>query len=491
MKAINQTVMRSHFRMNKLALLLGLIVWLTVANGQQGSSLPNMVIFIGDDLAVRDIGPYGNRIVRTPHLDKLAHESLVFDRAFAASPTCGPSRSSLFTAMYPMRHGAHGNHSGVRPGVSSVVQQLSALGYRVAIAGKLHVGPQDVFPFERIAGTNAPEPGFENTPGLHYDLILAPVDEWLSAQKPDKPFVLIVADHSPHVIWPEKPTYEPAEVDIPPIHIDTDDTRKARARYYTDVTKMDENLGELMDLLEKHGMAANSILMFTADQGPQWAFGKWGLYDYGIQVPFMVRWPGHVKAGSRTDALVSQVDILPTMVEIANGTSPQGIDGQSFLSVLKDPSVKHRDTVFASHTGDRLMNRSPMRMLRTDRFKYILNLAPDVPYTTHMDRATDHDGGREYWPSWRVESFRDPHAAAVLWRYHNRPTEELYDVVADPWEQINLAADPKYANMLDRFRTQMKMAREAQEDHETGPEDLAATNKNPGKGKGPIAPYVF
>jgi len=475
----------------KIALFVWFACWLAVASGQRKASLPNMVIFIGDDLAVRDIGPYGNHIVRTPNLDKLSTESLVFDKAFAASPTCGPSRSSLFTAMYPMRHGAHGNHSGVREDMPSMVQRLSALGYRVAIAGKLHVGPREVFPFERIAGTNAPEPGFENTPGLHYDLILAPVDEWLGAQDPDKPFVLIVADHSPHVIWPEKPMYRPDEVDIPPIHIDTDDTRKARARYYTDVTKMDTNLGMLMTLLDKHGMAANSILMFTADQGPQWAFGKWGLYDYGIQVPFMVRWPGHIRAGIRTDALVSQVDILPTMVEIANGTPPQGIDGKSFLSVLKDPGNKHRDTVFASHTGDRLMNRSPMRMLRTDRYKYILNLAPEIPYTTHMDRATDHDGGREYWPSWRIESFRDPHAAAVLWRYHHRPAEELYDIEADSWEQVNLAADPAYTDMLDRFRLQMKATREAQGDHETGPEDLSAPKKNPGNGKEPIAPYVF
>ncbi|WP_188505411.1 sulfatase family protein [Parapedobacter pyrenivorans] len=475
----------------RIALFLWFACLLEIAHGQVRASLPNMVLFIGDDLAVRDIGPYGNHVVRTPHLDKLSRESLVFDQAFATSPTCGPSRSSLFTAMYPMRHGAHGNHSGVHEGLSSMVQRLSALGYRVAIAGKLHVGPQEVFPFERIPGTNTPERGYENNPGLRYDLTLAPVDTWLGAQEAGKPFVLIVADHSPHVIWPENPIYKPEEVDIPPIHIDTDDTRKARARYYTDVTKMDANLGKLMNLMDKHGMTGNSILMFTADQGPQWAFGKWGLYDYGIQVPFIVRWPGEVSAGTRTDALVSQVDILPTMVEIANGVPPQDIDGKSFMAVLKTPSAKHRDTIFASHTGDRLMNRSPMRMLRTDQYKYILNLAPEIPYTTHMDRATDHDGGREYWPSWRIASFRNAHAAAVLWRYHNRPAEELYDIDTDPWEQVNLAADPMYADMLDRFRTQMKATREAQGDHETGPEDLSAPNKNRGKGKGPVAPYVF
>src|SRR5690606_7354527 len=122
--------------------------------------------------------------------------------------------------------------------------------------------------------------------------------------------------HSPHVVWPETPTYQSGEVDIPPIHIDTDDTRRARARYYTDVTKMDANVGRLMDLLDKHGLATGSVLMFTADQGPQWAFGKWGLYDYGVRVPFMVRWPGQVRAGIRTEALVSQVDILRTMLEI-------------------------------------------------------------------------------------------------------------------------------------------------------------------------------
>ena len=474
----------------KLALLIWFGCWITANYGQQ-HPLPNIVIFIGDDLAVSDTGPYGNSVVRTPHLDKLSSQSMVFNKAFAASPTCGPSRSSLFTAMYPMKHGAHGNHSGVREGITSMVQLLSALGYRVAIAGKLHVGPQEVFPFERIAGTNVPEPGYERTPGLHYDLVLDPVDGWLQQQKPDKPFVLIVADHSPHVVWPEKPIYEPAEVDIPPIHIDTDDTRKARARYYTDVTKMDTNLGTLMGMLDKHGIAESSILMFTSDQGPQWALGKWGLYDYGVRVPFMVRWPGQVKAGTRTDALVSQVDILPTILELAGGTSPREIDGRSFLHVLKNPEAKHHETVFASHTGDAKMNRSPMRMLRTDRYKYILNLAPEIMYTTHMDRATDHDGGREYWPSWRAASFRDQHAAAVLWRYHHRPAEELYDVEADPWEQVNLAADPAYADMLERFRAQMKTIRAEQGDEETGPEDLNAPNRNRGKGKGPVAPYVF
>ncbi len=130
----------------------------------------------------------------------------------------------------PFRHGAHGNHSGAKEGTRSLPHYLQPLGYRVAIAGKLHVGPGDAFPFEHVSKTNAPEPGFENKPGLHYDLKMDPVDVWLSRQKNDQPFLLVVADHSPHVVWPEQSTYDPNEIDIPPVHIDTEPTRESRAR---------------------------------------------------------------------------------------------------------------------------------------------------------------------------------------------------------------------------------------------------------------------
>lgn len=464
-------------------------VWMTLTASAQRPPLPNIVLFIADDLGVRDIQPYGNRMVRTPHLQQLRSESLLFTHAFASSPTCGPSRSSLFTGLLPMRHGAHGNHSGVNNGTLSVVQHMEKLGYRVAIAGKLHVGPQDVFPFEHIAGTNVREPGYEKKPGLFHDLELGPVDTWLRKQQSDKPFVLIVADHSPHVVWPAKATYRTDEVDIPAVHIDTEKTRRARARYYTDVTKMDANVGKILALIDKHRMKNNTLFLFTADQGPQWAFGKWGLYDYGVQVPLLMRWPGHIPPQTTSAALVSQVDILPTMIEMAGGQHPGGMDGRSFLPVLTDPARRHRDTIFASHTGDHQMNRSPMRMLRTDQYKYILNLAPEIPYTTHMDKAADHDGGREYWSSWRTESFSNPHAANVLWRYHNRPPEELYDIRTDPDEQKNLTADPTYATVLEAFRIRMREQRKQQGDDKTGPETETDTPRP--KGQPPVAPYIF
>jgi uncharacterized sulfatase len=455
----------------------------------QNKPRPNIILFIADDLGVNDIGPYGNRVVRTPNLDRLSEHSMLFTRSFASSPTCGPSRSTLLTGLMPIRHGGHGNHSGVKAGTKSIVQYLQPLGYRVAIAGKLHVGPEEVFPFERISKTNIVEAGHEKKPGLNYDLNLEPVDKWLSEQRAGKPFMLVVADHSPHVIWPEKASYDPLDIDIPAKHIDTKETRISRARYYTDITKMDDNLGRLLNSLEKSGLSKNTIVIFTADQGPQWPFAKWTLYDDGIRTPLLVRWPGTTPSGTKTGALVSLADLVPTLVEAAGGVAPNDIDGQSFLPVVKGSKDTHREFAFATHTGDRLMNRAPARMLRTNKYKYILNLAPQILYTTHMDNAKDHDGGREYWDSWREKSFNDVHAASVLWRYHNRPKEELYDVEADPGEVRNLASAPEYATLLAGYRKTMAQWRNQQKDTITGPEEIDEAPR-PGRQK-PVAPYVF
>ena len=337
-------------------------------------------------------------------------------------------------------------------------------------------------PFELIEDTNQPQPGHEDDGTLWMDLTLDPVDAWLGKRSAQDPFLLVVADHSPHVHWPEEAEYDPAEVDIPPRHIDTPEYRASRARYYTDITKMDRNVGRVLEMLQQHGMAENTIMVFTADQGPQWPFGKWGVYDDGVRTPLLVRWPGRVEGGGTTDALVSLVDLLPTFVEAAGGAAPEDLDGRSFLSVLLGESSQHRDRVFASHTGDGRMNRSPSRMLRTGDYKYMLNLAPEILYTTHMDRVGDEG----YWKSWREKSFRNEHAASVLWRYHNRPAEELYDMTADPHELHNLAGDPQYAAKLEEMRADMAEWRRQQGDAETGPENLDDPDRRVG-----VSPYIF
>jgi uncharacterized sulfatase len=469
----------------KYMFLLFLTVLIGI-NGALSKDRPNIVLFIADDLGAIDIPLYGNPVVRTPNIDRLARESILFTNAFASSPTCSPSRASIHTGMMPFRNGAHANHSGIKDNIRTLPNYLKEVGYRVAIAGKYHLGPMDAYPFEMIHGTNVPEPGYEGKGVLWTDLVLEPVDDWLSTIKreSDNPFMLVVNDHSPHVFWPEDPEYEASDIEIPSIHIDTDETRKARAKYYTDITKMDTNVGKLNGYLASNKLLDNTIIIFTSDQGPQWAFGKWSLYDYGVKVPLLVKWPGLTDGGGDTDALVSLVDVLPTLVELAGGKAPKApeeIDGISFLSLLQGKTNRHRDYIYASHTGDGDMNRTPIRMVRNKRYKYLLNLAPEVKYTTHMDKGVKEG----YWPTWVEKSFQEEHARAVLGRYHYHPKEELYDVLADPDEKRNLAFNPHYREIIEDLRGRLAEWRRNQGDTETGSFDQGSSDIAPG------GPYIF
>src|SRR5205814_10340275 len=165
-------------------------------------------------------------------------------------------------------------------------------------------------------------------------------------------------------------------------------------------------------------------------------------------------WPGHIRAGTTSAALVSWVDLLPTCLEAAGGTAPTGLSGQSFLGVLRGERHTHRDRVFFTHSGDGDMNRYPLRAVRTRDWKYIRNLNPAAEHHTHIDKAAARDG-RDYFDSWVERAKTDPVAAAVVRRYHQRPAEELYDLKADPWELKNLAAEPAHAETLQRLRADL------------------------------------
>jgi arylsulfatase A-like enzyme len=243
---------------------------------------------------------------------------------------------------------------------------------------------------------------------------------------------------------------------VPPYLLDTPETRQMRTKYYTEVTHMDAQLGEVMGSMKSHGYVDDTLLIFTADQGAQWPMSKWTLYDAGIRAPLIVRWPGKVKPASTSGALVSLIDLLPTMLEAAGGTAPKDLDAKSFLPVLEGESDAHRDATFALNTGDKDMNRSPARAVRTAKYKYILNLLPQDIFKTHITDAGGEDG-LFYWRSWeKLAAEGDAHAKQAIDRYRHHPAEELYDVEADPYELKNLAADPAYAKALEDLRQKLK-----------------------------------
>ncbi len=415
---------------------------------------PNIVVFISDDHSQLDSQPYGSTEVRTPHMAKLAADGLKFTHAFVASPACGPSRTALLTGLWSARNGAEPNHKPKNPGVASLPPVLRALGYEVAAIGKVaHNTFAKDHGFDFIEG---PNPGFSET---------AAVAKFLSTRDAAKPLCLFVGTRHPHTVWSADRTYDPATVKIPPTHVDTAVTREERAGYLTDVTKADTLLGEVRTLAREK-IPGDTLFIYTADHGAAWPFSKWTLYDSGIRVPLIIAWPGHLKPATTSDALVCWPDLLPTFIELAGGQVPAGLDGKSFAPLLRGTTTTHRERVFATHSGDGDFNVYPIRSVRTRDWKYLRNLHPEFQHHTHISRSSG-PSGLVYWKTWLTAAETSPVAAATVQRYTTRPAEELYDLAADPFEQNNLAADPKQSARLAALRAELDAWMKQQGDTQT------------------------
>ena len=410
--------------------------------------LPNIVVFIADDLGRLDTSVHGSKDARTPTMEKLAAAGMTFENAYVASPSCCPNRFSLLTGLMPARHGAHPNHSQVKPGTKFLVPLLKQMGYHVATFGKVAHG-RNHFPG---ADFNSPSPREMSKN----------VGQYFGGRQIDQPVCLFVGDRRPHVAWSKEKTYDPEQVTLPPYFIDTPETREHWARYLTDVSGMDEEMGRILNFAEKR-FGDDFIFLFTSDHGGQWHMGKWTLYDSGTRIPLIVRWPGQIKAGVRADAFVSWVDIIPTLIGLVGGRVPDGIDGRSFEDVLLGRSDEHRNRIFTTHTGDGVMNIFPIRSVRMGNFKYIHNLRPDAWFTNHSDRHRK-DGAGAFWDSWDAAAKKDPKARAVLDAYYTRNEFEFFDLKSDPLELSNLAGDPQYAKRMGHMREVLAAWAKAQGD---------------------------
>lgn len=418
----------------------------------QAAELPNLVVFLADDLTLADCSLYGAEDLKTPNMERVAKAGLVFDRAFVASPSCAPSRAALLTGLMPARNGAEANHARPRKEIKKLPAYLKELGYEVVSFGKVGHYAQ------------TPEYGFDLAKhfGYHEDIAVGEALKWLSARQSDKPLCLFVGTNWPHVPWPEAKTVDRKKLKIPPHHVHTPEMRRARAKYYQAMLTMDEELGQVFDAAYAK-LGDNTLFLFTSDHGAQWPFGKWTLYDDGIRTPLIAVWPGHIASGKRSDAMVSWVDLLPTLVEAAGGKPDETLDGRSLLPLLLGKTTKHRSEIYTTHTGDGNFNVYPIRSVRDERYKYILNLHPEFKFTSHVTKAKDGS----YWRSWVAKAQTTAEAARKVKRYQERPQEELYDLQADPLEQTNLADDPAHAERLAKMRQQLADWMKAQKDQET------------------------
>lgn len=424
-----------------IVLLASSFAIVSESRSAQSSQRPHLVVFLSDDHTITDSSLYGDGNPPTPNMQRIAAAGMTFDRAFVASPSCAPSRAALLTGLMPQHNGAEANHSRPRADIKKLPAYLQELGYEVVSFGKVGHYAQ------------TPEYGFDLA--LHFtyhdDVAVGEAVKWLRTRNNEKPLCLFVGTNWPHVPWPKESGFDPTTINVPRKYVDTPETRRALASYYEAVKTMDRELGEVYDAAYEE-LGSNTLFLHSSDHGSQWPFSKWNLYDGGIRTPLVVTWPDKIARGIRTPAIVSWIDILPTLVDVGGGKAPEAVDGESFLPVLLGNATEHREQVFATHSGDGNFNVFPMRSVRDDRWKYILNLHPEFEYASHV---TKKPGDTGYWPSWVEAAKNDPVAAAKVKAYTQRPLEELFDLTSDPDELHNLVGDRQHASTLAEMRSKL------------------------------------
>jgi len=400
---------------------------------------PNFLFVIADDCTYRDIGCYGGQ-ARTPNIDRLAEEGMRFTQCFQAAPMCSPTRHNIYTGIYPVKSGAYPNHTHVEPGVKSIVHYLEPVGYRIALNGKRHIGPLEAFPFEFLNKANNPD--------------MAAADAFIAdCAKGDTPFCLFQCSNEPHSPWNkgDASQYDAGELELPPYFVDTEETRENMRRYLAEITYYDGQVGDSLALLDKHGVADNTLVIVVSEQGSSFPFGKWTCYDTGLQSAFVARWPGKIPEGAVNDALIEYVDILPTFVEAAGGAVPPEVDGTSLLPVLTGGRTEHKQYAFGEMTTRGINNGTDhygSRSVRSKRFKYVWNFTPEMEFRNACTNSP-------VFKSWEEKAKTDPDAAEKVRRYRHRPGEELYDIQADPYEWNNLADDPQHAQVKAELRAEL------------------------------------
>ncbi|NND97019.1 MAG: sulfatase [Pirellulaceae bacterium] len=415
---------------------------------------PNVLIIMADDCTHNDLSMYGGQNAHTPHLEQLAADGLTFNRAYLAEAMCQPCRAELYSGLYPMRNGCNWNHSASLPETTSMPQHLGKLGYRVGLSGKVHVAPRKAFPFEKVAGF---DPNCVRNPTQPHDV--GAVREFITRDS-SQPFCLVVALVEPHVPWVmgDASAYPPAKIKLPPNIASTPKTREAFGRYLAEITYMDGQVGELLEVLDQSGQEKDTLVLFTSEQGSQFPGCKWTNWDTGLHTAMIARWPGRVPAGKRTDAIVQYTDVLPTLMDLAGATPHAStFDGTSFLPVLMGQTDTHRQFAYGTHNNIPEGPAYPIRTISNGEYRYIRNLQPDNLYIEKHLMGIQGDGklNNPYWQQWIAESGNSEQTYQLVQRYMQRPPEEFYHTAHDPYEMNNLVDDPSVATVKAELVAQL------------------------------------
>ncbi len=378
---------------------------------------PNIIYVFADQLRYMSVGCCGNKQVKTPNMDLLAAEGIVMDQAFSACPICSPYRAQILTGLYAHQNGVVCNEYEMRHDVPTLPQCLRDNGYHTAYIGKWHLGygpytPDKRYGFDYMAATNMPKDSFS---GIYYKNENGPYTlegDWLPCQETDmsidflhkhqqergdQPFLLMMSwipPHWPYTTLPDRYNiYRPEDIDLP-INVPeqmAEFEKKETALYYGNITGLDDQLGRLMREVDKMGLSENTIFCFTSDHGDhlgahgfgkprdQWLHhskrgSKATPYEESVHIPFIMRWPGHIQPGTRSNVMFNSVDVMPTLLKMTGTVLPNSMAGQDLSFAMLGQEGKGPDSVFFQILGQGWPHRGPWlgywRGVRTDRYVY-------------------------------------------------------------------------------------------------------------------------
>jgi N-sulfoglucosamine sulfohydrolase len=473
----------------------------------------NVIFFITDDESPT-LGCYGDPVAVTPAIDAIARDGLIFRNAFATTASCSASRSVVMSGLHNHRNGQFGHQHHYHKFASfhdvvrlSLPRVMSRAGYRTGQIGKYHVAPEVVYHYDTYLKENS-----------RNAVAMADASrDFLTDKSDDRPFFLYFATSDPHRgggtdqdskrdlkpdLFGNKPHdaaypgvkevfYDPAKVTIPPFLPDTPDTREELAQYYQSCSRIDQGVARLVQILKEADLYDKTMIVFTSDHGMAFAGGKTTVYEGGLRVPMVVRDPYQSKRGVESNAMISHIDITPTLLDFAGGLDPASnapkdpIDpakfwkdrgeaqkenrdgnkkfnayhGKSWLHCLANPSEPHHETIFASHTFHEIQMYYPMRVVRDSKYKLIWNIAYPLPYPF----ASDLWAASSWQAQW-AKGKDAPYGNMTVGQYVQRPQFELFDITADPNETTNLADSQGHQDILETYKAKLKAMQKQMED---------------------------
>lgn len=448
----------------------------------------NIIFLVTDDQSPL-LGCYGDRVAASPHADALAKDGTLFRNAFATTASCSPSRSVILSGMHNHANGQYGlahsvHHFSSLDNVHSVAlpRALAAAGYRTAQIGKLHVLPEQVYHFET---------SLKGNPRQTVKLVEA-CREFMTTPS-EKPFFLYIGTTDPHrdgktvetsplELKPnsfgnpvgsssaesQEVVFDPQSIPIPPFLPDTPECRAELAQYYQSCARIDRGLGRLIEILKETGLYDKTLIVFTSDHGIAMPGAKTTTYEPGLHVPFIVRNPYQQKRGIVSEALISHVDIAPSLLDFAGAlkkemllssqpphasTKGQAIrvqkpvyHGNSWIPILGETRPAGWDTIYASHTTHEVQMYYPMRVVRDRQYKLIWNLAGELRFPSASDLWQSAT-----WQAQLKKGSDAPYGFRTVREYLHRPRYELFDIQKDPDERQNLADLPEYRDVLKTY----------------------------------------